>query len=258
MTAGLQRFISWKPGYLLVGALQIVLAVCFAFSIRIWDIPSTKNRTARIRHRAAPILETLRTPRVLMSMLLFFLYTGIEASLGFWVYSLLTQSRGIPSAIAGFWAGGYWAFFTVGRIAAGFFASRVRIHSIVIGSLCLILAGSIALWWDPSSTISLGAIILIGLAAAPVFPSMVSGTKNRVGTRYASNTVGMQMTAAGLGMAFLPGFAGFLAERFSLEILPGYLTALCLLLIACYSFFMFNEKSWNVRNTPARSLNRKT
>ena len=37
-------------------------------------------------------LNTLRQPAVWLSLLLFFLYTGAEVSLGTWAYTLLTES----------------------------------------------------------------------------------------------------------------------------------------------------------------------
>ena len=49
-------------------------------------------------------------------MALFFLYTGVELGLGLWIYSLLTESRGVAQEVAGIVTGGYWAMFTVGRI----------------------------------------------------------------------------------------------------------------------------------------------
>jgi hypothetical protein len=68
---------------------------------------------------------------------------------------------------------------------------------------------------------------LIGFAIAPIFPGLVSGTRERVGVHYAANTIGMQVSAAALGAATLPGLAGILAQRiFSLEIIPVYLAIL--------------------------------
>jgi fucose permease len=81
-------------------------------------------------------METLKHPMVWMSLLLFFIYTGVEVSFGSWTYSLLTLARGIPTEIAGLWAGSYWATFTAGRILAGLLTRRTGVKT-------LLAAGSI-------------------------------------------------------------------------------------------------------------------
>jgi hypothetical protein len=54
----------------------------------------------------------------------------------------------------------------------------------------------------------------------------MSGTRTRVGDQHAANTIGMQMTATGFGMAVIPSLLGVLAQRISLEIIP-----VCLLVV---------------------------
>jgi len=76
---------------------------------------------------------------------------------------------------------------------------------------------------------------IIGLAIAPIFPALVSGTSARVSPRYAANTIGIQIGAAGLGAAALPGLAGFLARRTSLEIIPVYVLAAMVLLLVLHT-----------------------
>ena len=50
---------------------------------------------------AGRLRDALREPRVRANALLFFLYTGAEASAGQWAFSLLTESRGMAPAAAG-------------------------------------------------------------------------------------------------------------------------------------------------------------
>jgi fucose permease len=63
----------------------------------------------------------------------------------------------------------------------------------------------------------------------------MSGTTGRVGARHAANTIGMQIAAAGLGGAALPGLAGVLARYTSLEAIPVFLSAVFALLLVLYS-----------------------
>jgi fucose permease len=169
--------------------------------------------------------ETLRQPQVWLSSLLFFLYVGAETALGTWAYSLLTESRGVDLTLAGFFAGSYWATFTVGRVVAGLFARRAGVNLLVLGGLAGAMLGAGLLAWNPSEAANVLAVALIGLSIAPIFPAMMSGTSQRVGDHFAANTIGLQMVATGFGAAVIPSLMGVLARQVSLEVVPICLLA---------------------------------
>jgi fucose permease len=100
------------------------------------------------------------------------------------------------------------------------------VNFIVVCSLIIALAGAVLLWLNPIPMANLIATALVGFAIAPIFPAMMSGTSSRVGVEYAANTIGMQMAAAGLGVALLPSLVGVLARRVSLEAIPVCLIVL--------------------------------
>ncbi|OPZ62265.1 MAG: Major Facilitator Superfamily protein [Candidatus Aerophobetes bacterium ADurb.Bin490] len=91
------------------------------------------------------------------------------------------------------------------------------------------------MWLNLSSVLSIAGIVIIGFAIAPVFPALVSDTKDRVGENHAGNTIGMQMSAASLGSAFIPAFMGILARQISLEAITAALTILFALLLIIYA-----------------------
>lgn len=235
MTTGLERFQSWRWGYLVVGTAQIALGGYFAITASRWQSP-TQAPSSHESHPApgptlapetpAPFSETLADPRVWMSLTLFLVYTGIEATLGYWTYTLLTESRGISAHTAGFWTGGYWATFTVGRILAGLFSKRLGGDALIRTCLAGAAIGSALLAWNPAPGSSLAGVVILGFSIAPVFPGLVSGTRARVGRRHEANTIGMQIGIAGLGAALIPAVAGVLARRISIEIIPVFLLVL--------------------------------
>ncbi len=237
MTLGLTNFESWRFAYRLVGVFQILLAVCFALTISMWrkkDMAVEANPTKRLTDYKTPMGETLRQPKVWLSVLLFFLYVGAETSLGTWTYTLLTESRGVDVTIAGFFAGSYWFTFTIGRIVAGLVANRIGVNKLVMGGLVGALLGAGFLIWNPFEFANVIAVALIGISIAPIFPAMTSGTKTRVGDQYAANTIGLQMTATGFGTAVIPSLMGVLARRISLEVIPVILFAVYGALFAAY------------------------
>jgi fucose permease len=228
MTLGLTTLNSWEFGYQMVGGFQIALGVCFGLTLSMWSHGSvTPDRGAerRLTEYKTPMRETLRLPHVWFSVGLFFLYVGAESSLGIWIFTLLTESRGVEEALAGFLAGSYWLTFTIGRIVAGGIAGRIGGDTLVLGGLVGALLGAGVLIWNPSEIANVFAVALIGLSIAPIFPAMMSSTRRRVGARYAANTIGIQMAATGLGMAVIPGLMGVLARQMSLEVIPACLLA---------------------------------
>jgi fucose permease len=235
MTAGLSAFESWRWGYTVVALAQITLAACFALTIKLWKRDSAPEEAdRRLMDYRTSLRETLRQPSVWLSMLLFFLYTGTELTLGTWAYTLLTESRGVAPQVAGLWAGSYWGAFTLGRVLAGLFTHRISLNTLLRGSILAALAGGLMLWWNPTSWVSLTGIALTGFAIAPIFPGLVSGTSARVSPKYAANTIGFQISAAGLGAAAVPALGGVIAAATTLESIPMYLVILLAGLFGLY------------------------
>ncbi len=228
MTASLSQFISWRPGYFLVGIFMALMAVAFRFTYSSWKAPQKISASTVESGKAGPglmdyqtsVWQSLLHPQVLIGILLFLLYTGAEFTLGSWTYTLFTEGRGISPQIAGIWAGGFWAIFTIGRVMGGLYAHRVRLNTLMISAMLLALAGSVLFWWNPLPLVGVLGVFVVGFAMAPIFPGLISSTSQRVGEQHAANTIGIQISAASLGGAMLPAFAGFLAQRTSLEAIP--------------------------------------
>jgi len=247
MTVALSTLNSWQVGYRVVGGFQLALAICFVLTLSMWiqKKPSTENdEPKQLTDYKTPMIETLRLSEVWLSALLFFVYVGAEVSLGTWMYSLLTQSRGIDPSVAGLVTGSFWATFTIGRIIAGLFAKRAGVNFMVQGSLAVAFLGVVLLIWNPSEIVNLLAVALIGLAIAPIFPALMSGTRQRVGDKNAANTIGMQMAASGLGTAIIPSLLGVLARQYSLEVVPVCLMIVFLVLFGLYRLSMITTKRY--------------
>lgn len=252
MTLAISSLGSWRWGYAIVGGLQLALAACFVLTISRWDgrikrrhsdgSPAAGREGAgregagRERHPDVPMLETLREWRVWLSVFLFFLYMGIEFTLGSWAYTLLTESRGVSPRLAGFFMASYWGIFTVGRIGAGFYTRHIGQRALVVGSLAVAVVGGVLLTLNVPGVINLVACAVIGFAIAPVLAAFLSGTPGRVGERHTGNTIGIQIAAMGVGGAVVPSITGLIAERISLQAIPPFLIALTVILIASYLF----------------------
>lgn len=235
MTTAMTLTGSWRAGYLLVGLLQLALMVCFFLTISMWEYRNkndvASSRTGHPNNHEASMRATLGNPRVWLSMSLFFIYMGVEVAFGAWSYSLLTESRGVSARFAGYWMASFWGIFTLGRILAGIYTSRVSRLKLITGSLLAALSAAVVLALDINGIASLAAIIIIGFAISPILPALISGTGDRVGTHFAANAIGIQIAAMGVGGATVPSISGILAKRFTLDAIPIFLIILMITLI---------------------------
>jgi len=241
MTYFLTNTAKWRPGYLVVGGFQLLLALVFVFSLSLWPKASRGSKYAtaektKLDASQPGLLQTLKKGSTLIGLLQFFIYTGCEVALGIWAYSLLTEGRGVAPGSAGLIAGSFWGFFTIGRILAGLIAYKVNMRKLVIVALLMALTGAVLLAWNQSPLFSLIAVSLIGFSYAPIFPGLVTATESRVGKRHLTNAVGMQTSAAGLGGTVIASVVGVLAHRFGLNIVPFILVGLIALLIVIVYF----------------------
>jgi len=167
-----------------------------------------------------------------LSLAIFFMYTGIEAAAGAWAYSLFTEGRAVPTMTAGTWVSIYWGSFTGGRIISGFVIDfvprRLFLRCCVVGMIC----GALLMWMNVTDLLGFIGLAIMGLSAAPIFPSLIASTPERLGELHTENGVGFQIAAAVLGQSLLPSLIGVLARNFGWEIIaPALLTAAILLLV---------------------------
>ncbi len=230
---------SWRLGYAIVGGFQLFLALCFVISLPLWKTEKKKDGEQEVRKLTdykTSYWETFKQPMVWMGFLLYVIYCAAEVSLGAWAYTLLTESRHVAPTVAGMLTGSYWAFFTVGRFSAGLYTRKISLHTLIYSSILAAMLGTALFWWNPSEIVSLIGIGLTGLAIAPIFPGLMSGTTERVQPKFAANAIGMQMSAAAIGSSFGPAIVGILARNTSLEIIPVSLFVLFVSLLGVYTY----------------------
>jgi fucose permease len=230
ITRVLMSGLHWQAGYGIVAAAQVALALCFASTRNDWqDSPRRRAETAEREQPQAALWETLRAPAVWAGNAVFFVYTGIEAAVGVWAYTLLTELHGVSPMTAGFWVSLYWGGLTAGRLLLGAVAVRHRLDLML--SLCLtgVLMG-VGLLWLELPQLGAVSLALIGLAAGPVFPTLIALAPERAGQRHAANAIGFHIAAATLGQSLLPALAGVLGARLGLGSILRFLLVAVLVL----------------------------
>jgi fucose permease len=211
---------TWNLNFAIVAAFFVVLTTLVWRTAPLWHIAAPDKKEPGGH---ADLAKSLRLPLVWISTVLFFVYVGTELTAGQWSFSLFTLGRGMPDLTAKFWVGAYWGFFTIGRILFGLVADRVSIDRFLRFALMAVMLGALLFWWNPFAGAGIAGLIIMGLAEAPIYPSLIAGTAQRMGKAHAANAIGFQVAAAGVGGTLLTGLAGLLATRIGLEAI-AYLT----------------------------------
>lgn len=228
MTAILAMNLPWQSGYQIHAGLQLALMLLFLFTAFLWLSSKALPGSAEGDSHAdvTSVFSSLRNARVWLGMLIFFLYCGLEYSVGLWTFSLLTETREVSAGQAALWVSLYWAMFTAGRIVMGFVTARHSPHRIILFSLVLALIGTLIFIFGDTPLMTVVALVVIGFAYAPLYPAMVSTTEDRVSSQHFANAMGLQVTGASLGIVVIPASIGLIATSTSLSVFPW-----CLLLV---------------------------
>lgn len=242
MTAVLMADRSWRLGYAIVGAGQLALALCFLVTGGSWKRNALQSETRALKE--TPALSTMRLPMAQLSILSFFIYTGIEAAAGTWAYSLFTEARRVKTDTAGAWVSLYWAALTLGRIIAGLTANRIPPLTMVRTCILGMAAGIALLWLNFTDGLSFGGLVLAGLFAAPIFPTLISMTPGRLGSTHTPNSIGFQLAGAVLGQSLLPSMIGLFAAMRSLEVVgPALFISTVILLVVHEAMCFLNSRT---------------
>jgi fucose permease len=244
MTAVLTSGRHWQLGYRVIVAVELTLATAFVLSRKLWPPPVAAHEE---HHQPATLLETLRLGKVQLSLLVFLIYTGCEASAGAWVFSLLYEARGIPTASAGTAVTLYWGGLFASRLGYAFLPASVSPDAVIRLGIVTALCGVSALAVSLNPLVDTAAIALIGFASGPIFPSLIATTPARVGPRHTANTVGLQVSIAAVGLAALPALCGLIAQHLGLELIPVVLTLCWSILLAAYIALLSLSHSWSKR-----------
>jgi fucose permease len=223
VTGLLVGHLSWRLAFLTVAILQALLGA-WAIAAAHWpSVSAPRLQGTRRLHLSLPLL---------LGILAFFLYTGAEWSAGQWSFTVLTESRGYPTATAGLLVSLYWTGITVGRLSSGVAGLRLATPVLLLAGIGLAVLGSGLFWLAPAmSAISLP---LLGLGLAPIFPAMMTLTSRRVPEAGVGIAVGLQTASSGLGAAVAPAGVGLLLQRFGLDLLGPCVFAFALALAAVY------------------------
>ncbi|MBV1850060.1 MFS transporter [Catellatospora tritici] len=234
MTASIQYAHDWRPGYLFVATGQAALAIAFMLTARQWTRRTADGAHPHVAAVQPPVRQTLAMPAVWFSVLTIAVYVALEVAAGLFAYQLLTEGRGMGDAVAGVCVSLYWGSLFAGRVLQGFAAHRMQPRRVVTVSIAGMAAGAVIVAIPGPGWLAAAGLMVIGFAAAAVFPMFTLTTSERVGAAHADRTIGLQMAGAGLGGSIIPSLIGVLMGAAGVEALGPALVVLSAALIVVY------------------------
>lgn len=215
VTAFVQTGLGWRWPYVVIAVVQLALGLLFWLTHARWTAPvpggDGKDQAPRTRARRADVAIGLTAVAV---------QTGIESGVALWAFTFLTVGIGVDPVAAGLLASGYWLVMFAGRVGLGSLAERVGPWPVLgWAATGLVAAGLLAWLGGPPG--AMGAVLLFGFAAAPVYPLLILTTAERTSAAGADAVVGYQAGASSVGAAVFPLLIGLAMDRSVLAFAPA-------------------------------------
>jgi fucose permease len=186
--------------------------------------------------------DTLRLSLIWLVMGMFFMHAGVQLSAGQLTSSLFIEGRGIDPKVAANWITVYWGSLTFGRVLTGFVVDRIGSRLLLRIATFLILVGALMLWWNVTDIFSFVGLALMGLGIAPLAPTLVSATPERVGKQHTPNAIGFQFAAGAIGGALIPGLGAALGEHVGLQTIGTFLVIVALVTFVLHEALILRER----------------
>ncbi|RPJ55704.1 MAG: MFS transporter [Acidobacteria bacterium] len=155
---------------------------------------------------------------VLIAAFALFCYIALETSMGSWTRRLMEElfGRDMSTEDASFWAGMVLSLFGVAMMIGRFVSSAIKnltaIGIRVIAGAALVSLGAIVLlMMTDSSNVAILAVFLVGLAFAPIFPTIVGVTFSSFDSSLYGSIFGIIFAFGLLGGTFVPKYIGNLS-----------------------------------------------
>ncbi|NLM41246.1 MAG: MFS transporter [Firmicutes bacterium] len=222
---------SWRMGYGVIAALQFALVAALWVSRGLWQGRDSGAQSEQST-RTLSNREALQMPNVKLALVGFICFSITEITAGLWSSTYLVGVEGMAPAVAARWTAAFYGGITIGRLLSGFLSMRLANPALIRGGQLVCVLGAVLLMLPlPASASALG-FVLIGFGTAPIFPAMLHETPRRFGAEVSGAVMGLQMAVAYTGGTFGSPLFGALASLTSLRLLPYYLLAAVLVMLA--------------------------
>lgn len=197
---------GWLSQFLYVfAAFGALLTFCFFFA----EFPEPPREEPR---PSAPMGTSVASAATIVLAALFFLYVGIETSLGSWAAAYVKRLSGGGSSIATMAPMFFYGGLMAGRALAPVVLAHMREFRLVVCALLVVLSGNTLVVLSEQRYAAFLCFAVAGIGCATIFPVFVAWLSRWYGHR-ASRVGGLMFSMTSLGSAGVPSFVGLVSSH---------------------------------------------
>jgi len=244
------RFHIWEwsfPILTAISGLTLLLWLSLSFGKEVDTVISQPSKqegetgkpaSAKYKARAIPFL--------VLGMIFFFLYVGVEMSVSHYLPSIMIERSGLSESSAASMLSLFWAFMVVGRLACGFLADRHGYIKYLIVSMVVAVLAFIGMVLLDHQYAQFAMIALSGLGFSGVFGialvyvnACIKGMTDR--------TTSLLVACGGIGGALLPKLTGWLMDHYDAVLTVNYVAILVAVMLLFMVLMIFVGRNRNLQ-----------
>ena len=215
---------KWNQGYQWTAYVQMGILLVCVLSLPLWKQNEQKDAEEENRDSAG-IMETLKVPGVVLTLIAFFAYCSGEATCFLWTPSYFAGTKeGLSAETVASFGSLIFEGLMLGRLISGFVSNKLGDKRLIRIGIVVELVG-ILMVFLPVQGYILAAIgfVVIGTGMGPVYPAIQHMAPTNFGKRYSAAVIGLQMASAYIGSTLMPMVFGHLQQQIGIGIMPVFL-----------------------------------
>ncbi|MGA7923789.1 MAG: MFS transporter [Thermoplasmata archaeon] len=208
---------AWRDSYLALLPALVALAVGMSFLLPQGPASDSRQPPNGGPNGLSQDSGTLPVISIVPVFVLFFVYAGLEVTMGQWAFTWLTRELGFSVLVGGLGVGVFWGSLTAGRFAAGLFGQRLSPKALLAICASGGLIGVSAISLSANVVVALLGLPLAGACLGPFYPSLMSAVPGGVAAHAANRTVGRALAAANAGVGVMSALTGIAVSAVGLR-----------------------------------------
>ena len=191
---------SWSTVYVVLAAVSALAAITVHFTIReTGEAPRTTAQATRFGNFRL----------VSLFAFFFFLEVGMESTFGAWISTYVLRTARTAVTFAAGATAIYWAGFLLSRALSPLILQRIRPGRLLRAAVITALGAATLLVVSSSLYLLAVAILLLGMALAPIFPVALAAFFDRA--RHSSDSR-FVLAVSGFGGSVFPALVGWISS----------------------------------------------
>ena len=222
-----------------------VLALLFLPSlVGLWALRSPTNPEISDDHEGK---KSVDYRLVVLMMVLFFIYVGVETGFGGWIFTYATEGKIADEAGASYMNSIFWGALTLGRLVSVLLAKRLKPSTLLIGNFGLAIAFLGLILIFPQNTPIVWVVSAgLGFSLSSVFPTLLALGESRM--KITGAVTGMFFLGSSLGGTLVPMLLGQIFEyvgayEIMLTLFSGAVLGLIVLISVIFASNRVGEKA---------------